>query len=210
MSSYSQGMYVKDSAGTIWYAVVRDQAGSFSSAVTFYSDIRCDPATVGQPSAGQIVPVVGGAGGGGGGGGDASNAKLQEVIDSITQEGDETQLTLDTLLAAIQDSTEPDQTQSLLSDIVTSIQENEGAQAILDPVIPRSTDYAVDSDIGLIKSALVRNTGETTIFVNGLPLYAGETWVKEATNLTIIGELNITVDSSLGAVNQYYLELWGL
>ena len=56
-------LYVKDTAGSLWFAVIRDTSGRRNRAI-FYTDANCT--TRGEPAPGVLVPVVGSGGGGGG------------------------------------------------------------------------------------------------------------------------------------------------
>lgn len=152
--------YVKDSAGTVWYAVSRDQAGGFNAFTTFYSDIRCDPATVGTPAPGQLLPAEASSSGGGVPANIATNDKLEELKLAIqsTAEDDQTQGILNTLV------NEANDTQTLLSAMDTAIQNasDEAAVAKLEAVRVALLDTTEDDQTQVKLDALIAAVQDTT------------------------------------------------
>ena len=57
-NAHPENIYVEDSLGTFWYAVIVSGSGPLPREVIYYEDIRCDPLTAGTPAPGQLTPMV--------------------------------------------------------------------------------------------------------------------------------------------------------
>lgn len=143
---------------------------------------------------------------------DQTQAGIASVLTEIGDEGDETQTALGLLQTglttlATQNQAEDDQTQLILTAIFNKIDNVSGTQAhYASGILTADTT----TTFSRVKSYLIRNTGATDIHVDGTPVLSGEDWTAKADTFNFLENIDINVDPSVGAVNQYHIDAWTL
>ena len=89
-----------------------------------------------------------------------------------------------------------------------------------NPVAPVTQVHTVSANLSAdfttnkpkIKSLLIKNSGTTTILVDGFPIEPDESWSAQADSSSFLSNVTITVEDNpaLNTTNLYSLDLWSV